>query len=279
MSEKNQPRKSSPAVIWQRRWGRAVQISGVVMVVFCLLAVGLGPFAGVRLARSSQDLLITLSDDLDSTAESLRELTKVLGDGKQVLDAAAGSLESIEETLGQAQPVLDSTVDLLTETAPQLIDDTQQALTAAEEGAAAVDQVLRALDTISFLTGVEYDPEQPLDEGIAGAAASLDPLEEALSEVGEDLAGLEGGLSALKDSLEELNENVAEVSTELEDQTSVLIALGGRLEKFSDDIDRMNELVRPAAALIILIWEGFWLLLGISQSGLIYLGRSMRGQS
>jgi ABC-type transporter Mla subunit MlaD len=249
------------------------------MVVFCLLAVGLGPFAGVRLARSSQGLLITLADDLDSTAESLRELTKALGDGKQVLDAATGSLESVEETLGQAQPVLDSTVDLLTENAPQMIDDTQQALTAAEEGAAAVDQMLRALDAVSFLTGVEYDPEQPLDEGIADAAASLDPLQAALSDVGQDLADLEGGLSALQDSLGNLNENLADVSTQLEGQTAVLIGLAGRLEKFSDDVDQMKKLVRPAAAIIILVWGGFWVLLGISQSALIYLGRSMRGQS
>lgn len=276
MADQNQQQSSAPSGHWHGRWGGAVQAAGVVTVLICSLAVILGPFVITRLARRSRQLLGVVSGDVGSTADSLGRVAAALQEGEQLLETAAESIGGLEETLGEAEPVLSSTADLLSETAPQLIEETQQALSAAEEGAAAVDQVLRTLDVIGFLTGIEYDPEQSLDEGIADAAASLDPLKNSLSGVGTDLEGLEGELPEVQQSLQALSENLNSTSGQLEDQAAALTQLAERLGDFEKHLIRSRAEVWPAAAALIVIWELIWLLLGISQSALIYLGGWMR---
>jgi len=276
MANPDQQQPNSPPPPWHGRWGGAVQAAGVVTVLICLLAIILGPFVITRLARRSRHLLGVVSEDVGSTADSLRMVAAALQEGEQLLETAAGSIGGLEETLGEAEPVLSSTADLLSETAPQLIEETQQALSAAEEGAAAVDQVLRTLNVIGFLTGIEYDPEQSLDEGIADAAASLDPLKSSLSGVGADLKSLEGELPEVQQSLQALSENLNSTSWQLEDQAAALTQLAERLEDFGEDLIRARTEVWPAAVILIVIWELIWLLLGINQSALIYLGGWMR---
>jgi hypothetical protein len=232
---------------WKRKLGFAIQLAGAVGIILGLLGIILVPFISDRAITFAKDMLTSTTGGVRSIAETIREVDNTLGDAVVVLDGARVTLISVAGSVEDSKPLIDSTSELLGDRIPQIIDDTRQALISAEEGAKAIDQVLRNLAALGPITGITYSPEKPLDKAISDVEISLEPLPSELVVVRDDL------VSATSD-LDEVTEALAKASGGLSTFTEGLVELEVKLPNLADDLDLLaDQLIQTVAHIPSLI--------------------------
>ncbi len=259
--------------------GLALQTVSAVSLVLIAAGMIILPVLLFKGAESAQSVLAAASGEAQDLANLAASLRRDLDQSNQVLLSTVNLFEEIDNLLESSQPLVNDTSLLLRETVPNLIEETSAALTAAEDGARAVDQVLRNLARIRFITGVEYDPEQSLDAGIAAAGESLEPLPDALQELG---AALENSGSGLEDFRKELRGFSTELNIFLDRisrEQDRLNELSDQLDEFSDRLEKLGTRIRPAALTLSMVSE--LVLAGqiVIQLALFTYGRELRKSS
>jgi hypothetical protein len=196
-------RELRPGPRWKRGLGLAVQLAGCAGAAVCLVSLVLLPVLAHRVASALPDSLAVLAEAARGLQEPLDLAGESLGGASAALEGVGGMLLSAGESLDSLGTVLGSVSEVLGEDAPEAIDAARDALSSAEAGAQAIDGALRTLSYLGPLTGVTYDPEQSLQEGLSEVAASLEPLPDALRDIGADLDGAVSDLGPLRSSMEE----------------------------------------------------------------------------
>ncbi len=264
-------------VSWPRRplAGMLLQMTGLVGLLLSLSLALVLPAASVLAGRA-------VGGYLAGAARGARELGTTIGTARGSLDTAAlalddsaGALRSVEDGLKNADPLLASVADLLGEELPTTIDSTRTALVSAQEGAAAMDRVLRGLR----LLGLDYNPDQSLDQSLAQTAGSLEPLPASLKAVERELDTSRRDLSDVDDELETVREDLVILSTELGKLADSLAGYSGDLRQAGEALDRSAEFA-PTAGWIA---GGLLALLALTsaaaQYAAIVVGGMLRGWS
>ncbi len=171
--------------------------------------------------------------------KTIREVDNSLDDAVLVLDGARLTLTSVAGSVEDSKPLIRSTGELLGDRIPQIIDNTRQALVSAEEGAKAIDQVLRGLASLGPITGITYNPDKPLDKAISDVAISLEPLPGELVIVRDDLE------SSTSD-LDEVTESLEKASGDLGTFSDGLVGMEDKLAKLADDLDVIADQLTQA---------------------------------
>jgi hypothetical protein len=260
---------------WKKWLGRAVQLASAVNILFCLVSLVLVPILGSRVSTFLDRAVLTASQEVEMAAVSLRQVNLILDEGVQTLHAAGVSIRNLESSLEDTQPLISSTSDLLTDHTPKAIEDTREALLAVHEGAQAVDQVLQSLAKLGFITGVSYDPEQPLDEGISQVADSLEPLPDALREVGEELTQAGESLEDVGTSLENMGEELEDFADEISSKNFVLANLAKDLDTLSVNLEHARNRIGPGVLMVVVIVEILIFGYALGQAAIFYVGRDL----
>lgn len=255
MAEDSKENKDRETRSGRKLLGLALQVVSAVGLLISTAGVISLPVFYSRGARAAESTLNTLAGEIRQGSELLEDLGRDLENSQQALDAALDLFTEIQNLLADSQPLLEDTAVLLSDTAPGLIADTGAALGAAEEGARAVDRVLRSLARISFITGVEYDPEQSLDAGIAAAVEGLEPLPGALQEVGRDLEQAGTSLAELNPDLETFSRELDSFTSEISDQQDRLERVSKQLRDNSDHLEDFRNRVKPGAVILGILSE------------------------
>lgn len=239
MADKNSLQSDSPPSPWERRMGFAIRLAGAVGIILGLLGIVFIPFISGRVNTFAGSMLTTATGGVRSITEMIREVDNSLVDGVLVLDGARLTLTSVAGSVEGSKPLIRSTGELLGDRIPQIIDNTRQALVSAEEGAKAIDQVLRGLASLGPITGIAYNPEKPLDKAISDVAISLEPLPGELVIVRDDLE------SATSD-LDEVTESLEKASGGLDTFADGLVGMEVKLAKLTDDLDVIADQLTQA---------------------------------
>jgi hypothetical protein len=224
-----------------------------------------------------------------SAGEALEVAVAALTSTKQNLDLAHRGLEEAQVALGVTETfveeagsgmentsaMIDSLSDLLVSDLPKVIRESQRSLSAAEEGAAVIENVLYGLNTISALTRVTYDPDVSLTESFAA-------MNDSLATLPETFANLDESLKAAQENLDDLQTASLEVSGPLAESEAVLAEAQTSLEDYSKPIDHLtlsvSDLQKNLPNLMrIIIFSLYFLLiwLAVSQIGLLWQGWEM----
>jgi hypothetical protein len=232
--------------------GGLMQAAGVIGLVVSLLLGLAAPVLGWRLGQRASQQLAAAAATSRSLATTFNHTHSSLASGAASLTSAGQALETVELSAINLEPLLESVGTLLGDELPGTIRTTQSALTAAEQGAAAMDRVLRGL---AFF-GLEYNPSQPLDESLAQTAESLSPLPQALALV-------EGDLRRSQADVQLLTADIALLVTDLDELAQDLETTADGLETYSDVLDQLAESLD--------VWAGRSLWLGpvIGVAGLL----------
>lgn len=237
--------------------GRLLQAVAVVGLLIGLVVAMLGPLVAVRGSRRLREGLVAASATAEGLAETVGASERSLRSAGASLEAARQGMQSVEGSLEGSDPLLGSLSDLLGDELVSTLETTQASLKSAEQGAAAMDQVLRGL---RFL-GLEYDPNQPLDRSLAEAAASLEPVPPALekveSELGEtrvDLKGIRVELRALDRELERLSKDLEATADSLGKQAATLERAAGRLDRWAERSSLLGWIAAAGSSIF-----GLWL--------------------
>jgi hypothetical protein len=236
--------QSSP---WKRRLGFAIRLAGAAGITMSLLGIIFVPFISDRANTFAKNILTSTTGGVRSIAVTIREVDNTLSDAFVVLDGASVTLFSIAGSVEDSKPLIHSTGELLGDRIPRIINDTRQALISAEEGAKAIDQVLRSLAALGPITGITYSPEMPLDKAISDVEISLEPLPSELVIVRDDLA------SATSD-VDQVTEALEKASRDLGTFTEGVVEMEVKLTSLADDLDLVvDQLIQTEAHIPSLI--------------------------
>jgi hypothetical protein len=161
--------------------GLSVQMVGALGVVLTLLIMLVLPFAASRAIALTQETLTSIAGSIQTAAESLQLAGDSLGEAAKTLSDTGVTIVAADDSLESVKQLLRTTADVAGDDVPTTIEAARLALVSAEGGALAIDQVLRVLASVGWLTGVNYDPEQSLDVSLVNVATELEPLPESLS--------------------------------------------------------------------------------------------------
>jgi chromosome segregation ATPase len=260
------------------------RISGFLLMVVaalgilgCLVIIALAIRQRPQLIASAEDSTQIIITSLKNANTGLKTTKETLSHSADVLQATRNSIQQLAGTISDLDPMLYTTQNIIGNDLREVIIATQNSLVTAEESAQNVDRLLFALDSISFLTGVSYDPDQTLAEGIAGISEELKPipssfqeLAEELGSTGQNLSDLELEINKIEKSLGNFDQIFIDVEAAVDKIENVNVKLEQDLIAFKDNLSRsINRFV--TLTVIVLFW------MVVLQLGLFFQGAEMAG--
>jgi uncharacterized phage infection (PIP) family protein YhgE len=224
------------------------RIFGFLLVLFSITGIILslaGLFLVIRdggaFVEKGMRVVNLSSLALETTEQSLSVLDTMLDQFVSILDVLVDSSGEITRTMEDTDPLLDSVSTIIGEDIPAVIDATQQALGTLEQSAGTVDKVLYALSKISFLTGVNYDPEVPLAESVVVISNSLNALSPSLDAMDDDLSTARENLSELEEEVRSLDGSLQEIQSGVEEAQSALDEYQRIVSQTREEVDVLQE--------------------------------------
>jgi methyl-accepting chemotaxis protein len=256
--------------------GLALSVVGVIIGRQVIEEVGTGV---------DQALILT-NDTLDTVGQTLLVTKDVMGKIDGGIETAGSTAINLSKTLSETRPMLGEIAQVISEDVPEGIESMQTALPDVAEAAGAIDDALRVLDSfqverqvfgvpISFDLGVDYNPENPLDETVL--------------QLGESLEGLPNNLRDLQLHIDVANANLATIGQNVESIAADLALISestGEIEPLIDEYIRIvtetGDLVRQARSSISdqlelaeLILTLLFVWIGLNQAIPLYLSWNM----
>jgi ABC-type transporter Mla subunit MlaD len=204
------------------------RILGVILVVMAAISLIISAGGLVGLWTMKQNAVVAVSDAAALLTDTLNTTDKALAAAEDVLQGSQESIatllaatQSIASALRDGQPTLNSVNRLLTQEFPQTLDSMQTAINSASQASTAADDFLREISRIPLLN-LNYQPDVPLSESIAGIGRTLRDLPAKLNEIGAGLQQLNGSLAVIAAQVDGLGVTIRQIDTSLRDLPSVL---------------------------------------------------------
>jgi hypothetical protein len=254
--------------------GSLMFFSALGLAISLLGLVAVCRFSG-RMASGADGALLATVGALTSTKENLDLAHGALGEARVALGATQTFIEGAGEGLENTAGLMGSLSDTLVDDLPEVIEETQHSLSAAEEAAAVIEDLLHGLNVISGLTGLTYDPEVSLTESFARLNESLDPIPDTLAELDDSLEGAQQNLDDLQSAVSEVSGPLSESDVVLAEAQTSVEAYSNMIEELAQEVSDLRtslpNWVRIAvfSLYFLLVW------LAISQIGLLWQGWEM----
>ena len=256
--------------------GQVMNFAGIIGVIAIVLLMIVLPFAADQVGKNLETGLVSLADGLENLSTTVVLINSSLGEVGNALTNTAATLEDASRSLDEVIPLLNTVGTIAGETAPATIESTHEALLSAEAGAKAIDGVMRALSTVSFITGIQYNPAVPLDEALVQTAENLEPLPEELRQIQGELDSfvatveqIQPGVELTAASLDDLSESLFKLQDDINGQIEALNLYQGELRQAASGISTWVWIAAITLE-ILLLWAIF------GQVTVIYVGRKLR---
>jgi len=256
--------------------GRIMYSAGIIGVIALILVMISIPFIASQLGTTIETSLLTLADGLDDLSTTIVIANDSIDEATRVLHSTAITLTDVNVSLDEMVPFLNTVGTIAGETAPETIEATHDALVSAEAGAQAIDGVMRALSTVGFITGINYNPSTPLDEALVRSAASLEPLPDELRKIQAELIGftstvedIQPSLDLTASALDELGENMVTIQSKIEEQAEPLGSYASEVRQAGEGISSWVW-VLVVVIEILLLWAIF------GQVTIMYVGGELK---
>ena len=259
----------------RRLLGLGLVIVSAVGLVLSLVGLVFVARASRGIAANTQDALEVIASTLETTSEMLALIDKTLGETADAVGTARTTTLDIRQTLQATDAMLTSLTGMLGSDLPEVVTSTQASLESAQASAQVIDGVLLGLNAIAPLTGVSYNPDQPLAESLAEVETSLDSLPGTFTEIAKDVSAAQDDLGVVEDDLNALADDLADIEASLKEAQEVITDYRAQVDdltaRVSDLQERVPRWVRAATlgAIFVLVW------LALSQIGLLFQGWEM----
>ncbi len=254
----------------------------IVATLLCLTALaGLGlSIAGIVLVQKARPVVLDWStQQIALLRDTLATLDDTLSAAEQTLGSASNSLTEVQRALstsanalGDSQPMLDEFQTLLDDSVPKTVEDTQQALYAAQKDAATIEATIAALSAIPFMPGDPYQPEQSLSESLGKVAYTLGNIPDSTAKISDDLdiaksnlALMQVDLMSTSLQLDDIEQSLAEARNIIPQYRDLLTRTRRRIETLEM---RLPATLKAAATALTV----FFVWLALTQIGLLLQG-------
>ncbi len=203
--------------------GITLIITGVGGMLFSIAGIaGVWYFRPQALENLTANLQLA-SNALTTTSEGLEVANSSLSMTIESLDRLDQAITASGEALDSTTPMITSLTTLTRSELPATVETARTSLSSAQESARIIDSFLSAL---SFLPGIDYNPEVPLNESLAAVAASLDPIPESLETIETSLDTTGDNLQAIQSDMELMAADVREIRSGLQEAEQVIDRYG-----------------------------------------------------
>lgn len=263
--------------LWRPRrfLGLAVMIMALIGLLGSVLALVSVPRVSTQLVTNTQDGIDETVALLETTSQMLGLIDDVLGEAADTLDETETTLNDVGQSIDNSEALFTSVDNMLTEELPTILESTRTSLESAQDSAAVIEEVLAGFNVISGLTGVSYEPEEPLADSLGTVAESLIPLPETLSQTATDLDASYQDLDAVATDLTSVATNLADARASLEEAQTLLSDYQATVEQSTTRLSSLSERLPGEVqrtqwiAIFLLVW------FGLSQVGLLAQGWEM----
>ena len=166
--------------------GRRLQILGIIgLIAASVVAVG-GWIAASSASTAANETIGPFVDVADDLANTIGATVVLVDRTTEAIVSIENTTRSVGRTLGEVSRVTSETADLVEGDIAGSLDSVVDTLPAIISTANVVDNTMRAL---SFI-GVDYDPDEPLDDALRDLERSISPLPDQIRDQAESLRGL-----------------------------------------------------------------------------------------
>lgn len=222
------------------------------------------------------------ADSLDTVSETLLLTQTTVNQVEDSLDTVGDTALTLSETISKTQPLMNQITIVATQDVPDSLESVQTSIPDIAEAAGAIDDTLRLLDSfevdreifgipIRFDLGVDYKPEDELDD-------TVNQLGESLDGVPESLRGLEVNMSAVSQNLDNIGNNVLTISEDLVRINQSIGDVQPLIDDFISLVEETDLLIREAqnsiaqlVDAVTLIATALFVWMGLNQIVPLYL--------
>lgn len=227
-----------------------------------VLTAAVGLFGAVLGGRLVTSMGTSLTEGLALTSQALVAADSTIVVAADALDEVAGSMDGLATTSLIVGGTLESSHELLAEVAeitgediPVSLDSFRSSIPGLVRAASAIDRTLRALN---LFTTDDYDPEVPLDE--------------AISQLDEDLADLPDRLRRQAVLLERANDGMVGVSQRMYETAGDVVDLRMTLTRAADVLAEYETTTAEARELIAEVTARVEAEVPLARTGVILVG-------
>jgi len=272
------PSVSDRGVVIKRLLGASLMIFSALGLVISLLGlVVVCRFSG-PVAASADDAVDVAVVALSSTQQNLDLAHRALGEARAALGATQAFTEGAADGLENTGALLGSLSAVLLHDLPDVIEESQRSLDAAEQAATVIENVLYGLNAISGLTGLTYDPDVSLTESFGDINESLDAIPDSMAELDDSLTGAEENLDEIQLAVTDLAGPIGESEAVLAEAQTSLEAYSALIEQLSQKVSSLQETLSRLIRAVVYALYFLLLWLAVSQIGLLWQGWEMVSQ-
>lgn len=225
----------------------------------------------------------TIKNNIMENVELFRSALETTAEGLAIADASLHlSIESVSalqvtvdataRSIDATIPMISTLTDLTKEDLPEVVENAQTSLVAAQESARIIDSVLTALASIPFVPRDIYNPPVPLHIALERVSESMDTLPIALKTIEDSLAASGENLEIIQGDIDRMSTDISGIRTSLLEAESVIA-------QYEDLVASMLERIRPMEERLpfqidITVWVISFILVwaAIAQVGLLIQG-------
>lgn len=248
--------------------GNLLLVLGIVGLLAALVVGVAGWLLAARANNRLVDTVDPLSDLVVNVSESVEASQVIVARTIEAVEGIESATRSAGRTLDTISGLIDSTSEVIGGDLADGLDDAVGTLPALVDTGRIIDRTMRTLS----LVGVDYDPEVPLDESLAGLEQSLRPIPEqlrnqveALEEVGTDIdvvvldaGSLAATLLEARIEMTEAQDILATTGDNVSRAAESLASIEGDLDTY----DLLSKIVVVAVAVALLTGSMAPLLIG-----------------
>lgn len=246
------------------------RLAGLILISVATLGLIFAIYGVVQVSKLRATLVIQLEtaialtdDTLDNTVDGLVLVSESLHNTVNSLAALETTTGIMVHSLDDTNNLLASAADVIGEDIPTAIDSAISSLSAAQSAARVIDDYLRILSAIPFISSERYNPQPPLNVAIQNVADNL-------ADINPSLLATEENLQLTRDNLVDLEDNLTTLGSEIGLIKQNIDAMQGVIDNYQETLMKTRELVDNTGAaaagwvsggsigiILFLIWFAF----------------------
>ena len=255
--------------------GVLLLVTAVVGVLLCLAGLLIvWVYRPLITANIRANVALTRST-LETTATGLTIADQSLQSSIDSIGALQATIQTTSDTIQASTPLVDSMATLTSKDLPDTYISTQAALLAAQESAKIIDQVLKTLNSLPFVSPNLYNPPVPLNVALAQISismrnipGSLAIMQASLDTASQNMAAIQASTTLMASDISSIQTSLENAKTVVEQYQVVISDLQGRAEYVEQRLPAWIN-IGYILITIFLLWAG------ITQIGLFLQGWSL----
>lgn len=235
------------------------RIVGGIMFVVGIMGVilaGLGFYFGRdvidQIGNGLNSGLVLALDSLDTIQDTVALTKTAVTEAGSTIETVEKTIGDLSKTIGDTGPLVDQMSVVVTQEVPNSVEAIQASLIPTAEVARQIESALFALSDFSldrsflgvelqFDLGIDYEPQEPLDESLLAISDSLDG-------VAGELRQLEPSLTTNSENVALMSENVALIAKDIASINAVVADINPLLDQYGTTFTQLEDAILQVQA-------------------------------